>query len=185
MRKLAKLTTAVFAATALLGLMPPETAQAFVAYVASNGSDANNCTHSAPCQTFTRAIAVTNPFGQVSCVDQLGPGPLFPSVTISKSVTIDCKGVYGAAETTGTGGFDTGFIINGPGIIVTLRGLNISGVDLGNHVLGNIGINIQQAASVLIEDCAIRGFTSNASQGVRIAPTTVSVSSPWARRACW
>jgi hypothetical protein len=172
MRKFAELTTAVLAAIALLALMPAGTAQAqttMTSYIASTGDDGNACSHSAPCLSFARAISAAFGGGEVRCVDQIAFGNSLPAVTITKSITIDCRGIYGAADRTGG---DTGFIINGAGINVTLRGLNISGDDLGNGLGGaNIGINIQRAASVHIEDCTIRGFTANASQGIRIAPT--------------
>jgi hypothetical protein len=172
MKKYAELTTAVLAATALLALVPAETAHALNAtsYVATSGSDTNTCQHADPCLTFPKAISAAFPGGEVRCLDQLGIGGFPTNVTITQSITIDCRGIYGEVQRVGpTTTQDIGFIINGAGISVTLRGLNIAAPEGGSA--GNIGINIQQAASVHIEDCTIRGFTVNASQGIRIAPT--------------
>lgn len=81
-------------------------------------------------------------------------------MTISHSVTIDCSGVNGSTTRTGA----NGFIINGPGISVTIRGLIIHSILPGQFSgPGAIGIDIQAAASVTIEDCTIRNFTT---QGV-------------------
>jgi hypothetical protein len=170
MRKFAEVAITVLAGTTLFALVPIGTAHAgATTYVASTGSDANTCQHADPCESMIKALSVTNPFGEIRCIDQVGISAILSNVSITQSVTIDCRGVYGQAQRTGSPGFDTGFIINGAGINVTLRGLNISGVNQGNGILGSIGVNIQQAASVLIQDCTIQGFTSGAGQGIRLA----------------
>jgi hypothetical protein len=167
------MTVAVLAAAALFALVPAGTAQAqtLTTYVASNGNDQAVCSHDAPCSSFSKAISSVQAGGEVRCVDPVDFTGIFPTVTINKSVTVDCRGVYGAAQRNSTSGSDTGFVINGAGIVVKLRGLNISALQV-NNISGRIGIDIQQAASVLIEDCTISGFTSGAGQGIRLAPTS-------------
>ena len=69
---------------------------------AVSGSDANPCTHTAPCLTFAGALANTTTGGEI---DVLAPGDYGP-VTITKAVSIynDGTGVAGALATSGTSG---------------------------------------------------------------------------------
>src|SRR5262249_24600087 len=55
--------------------------------------------------------------------------------------------------------------INGSGIVVILRGLDIEGVGTGL-----IGVNVIQAGRVHVEKCKIFGFSSGAAQGIRHVP---------------
>jgi hypothetical protein len=102
MRKLAGVTATVLAATVLLALIPAGTARAqgtsATSYVASNGSDGNSCVRASPCFSFTKAISATNPGGEIRCVDQLGIAGFPGTVTITQSITIDCKGIGGAVQ---------------------------------------------------------------------------------------
>jgi hypothetical protein len=62
--------------------------------------------------------------------------------------------------------------INAPGKIVTLRGLNVTGLTMVG-VCGNTnGILIQAAAAVYIEDCVIQNFTQMGILDVRTAGAT-------------
>jgi len=161
---------------ALLGAaLPAVPAHAYsaVTYVASNGSDATGCQHAAPCATIGFALSNTPDGGTVRCIDPLSDVSFQNTVTITRSVTIDCSGVNGTIARTGA----LGFIINAPGAAVTLRGLSITSLtDTKNGNFpggpGAIGVDILAAASVTIEDCLISGFTANAAQGIRIAPTS-------------
>jgi hypothetical protein len=107
--------------------------------------------------------------GTVHCIDQVGGFGVPATTTITQSVTIDCKAVGGDVNRFSQSGEDTGFVINGAGINVTLRGLNITGLD---DRPGRIGIDIQQAGSVHIEDCTIHNFGSGPAQGIHIAPSS-------------
>src|SRR6185369_11372319 len=53
-------------------------------FVASFGLDSNGCSLSSPCRGFTKALAVTDPGGEIVVLDSAGYG----AVTIDKSVSI-------------------------------------------------------------------------------------------------
>ena len=55
-------------------------------WVSGGGDDNNNCSQTAPCQTFAAAISKTAAGGEMNCLDKSDFGP----VTITKSITIDC-----------------------------------------------------------------------------------------------
>src|ERR1700682_235160 len=118
----------------------PAHAQATRTWVSGVGDDANFCSRTAPCKTFAGAISKTAASGEINCLDPGG----FGSVTITKSMTIDCKGIAGGIWASGA---NTGITINGADAIVRLRGLNIDGAGSGL-----IGIKISAAAKVFIED---------------------------------
>src|SRR5258706_80464 len=80
--------------------------------------------------------------GEMIVLDSAGYGP----VVISKSISLIAPaGVY-AGLTVFTG---DGITVNGPGIIVVLRGLSINGQG------GGYGIALEQAAHLRIENCVI------------------------------
>jgi hypothetical protein len=111
-------------------------------FVASTGNDANPCTLPLPCRQFAAAVAKTAVGGEVIVLDSAGYGP----VTITQSVSLIAPvGVYaGISVFTGDG-----VTINGPGIIVILRGLAINGQGGAN------GIVIAAANTVHVENCVI------------------------------
>jgi hypothetical protein len=148
---------------ALFLSMTPVQAQATRTWVSGVGDDANPCSRTAPCKTFAGAISKTATAGIINCLDPGG----FGGVTIIKSITIDCKSTFGGILVSGT----NAVIINGPSIVVHLRGLSIEGLNTGL-----IGVNIIQAASVTIEDSHIFGFNGGAARGV-FAPANTAVSS--------
>jgi hypothetical protein len=57
-------------------------------WVSGTGNDANICTRTLPCLTFSGALAKTNAGGVINCLD---PGD-FGTLAIGKSITIDCTG---------------------------------------------------------------------------------------------
>ena len=65
--------------------------QATRTWVSGVGDDANPCSRTAPCKTFAGAISKTASSGEINCLDSGG----FGAVTITKSMTIDCKGMGG------------------------------------------------------------------------------------------
>jgi len=123
-------------------------AQATRTWVSGVGDDANPCSRTAPCKTFASAISKTATGGEINCLDPGG----FGTVTLTKSVRIDCRGTLGSILASGT----TGVIINGSTAVVSLRGLNINGAGTGIN-----GIRVISAARVNIEETVIDGFTSN------------------------
>src|SRR4051795_2127947 len=93
---LAALTT-----TAALALVPSVAfGQATRTWVSGVGDDANPCSRTAPCKTFAGAISKTAAGGEIDCLDPGG----FGTVTITKSITIDCDGTFGSILASGTNG---------------------------------------------------------------------------------
>jgi hypothetical protein len=156
-----KVTSSLLVATLLcIGLhVAPAHAQATRTWVSGVGDDANPCSRTAPCKTFAGAISKTATNGIINCLDPAG----FGAVTITKSITIDCSNVM--AGILASGGIN-GVNVNGAGVNVILRGLNIEGA-----VTGVIGINFIQGASLTVERCNIFGFQTGTAQGIRFAPT--------------
>lgn len=136
-----------------------------LALVSHSGSDANLCTSTSPCASFQVALNQTRNGGEVSCLDS---GSFVQFVTVTISVTIDCSGTVATPNSDGIincGPSDNIMVINAPGKVVTLRGLNV------NAFLTNCdpnGILIQAATAVFIEDCVIESF----SRGILDARTT-------------
>jgi hypothetical protein len=115
-----------------------------------NGDDNNPCSATAPCRTFAAAIAKTALGGEINC---LQPGG-YDSLTITKSITIDC--------TSATGGIlaaTEGILINAnPLDRIHLKGLKINGV-FGSAFSGNVGIQFNTGSALIVEDTVILGFT--------------------------
>src|SRR5215204_1103848 len=117
---------ALFVVTFMLVLASAAQAQATRTWVSGVGDDVNPCSRTAPCKTFAGAISKTAAGGEINCLDPGGYGTL----TITKSITIDCGGTIGS--TLNSGGIN-GFVLNdsataSPGtIIVTLRNLQVNG----------------------------------------------------------
>ena len=80
---------ALACATLALAFTITAQAQNNRSFVSTLGNDASACTTSAHCRTFTRALAVTNPKGEIVVVDSGGYGP----ATITQPVTISAIGV--------------------------------------------------------------------------------------------
>jgi hypothetical protein len=123
------------------------TAAAQRTFVAPNGSDANPCSIALPCRSFTAAIAQTLSAGEVIVLDSAGYGP----VTITQSVSIIAPaGVYaGVSVLSGDG-----ITVNGAAILVTLKGLTITGLG------GNDGIVFLQGKRLAIENCTVTGMAN-------------------------
>ena len=128
-------------------------------WVSGVGDDLNPCSRTAPCKTFAGAISKTAAGGEIDCLDPGG----FGTVTITKSITIDCGTVTGGILAAGTNGVN----VNGPGIVVRLRGLVIQGVGTGL-----IGVNATNMAALYIENCDITGFNAGTAIGIAFKPST-------------
>ena len=79
-------------AASLCVLAAPAQAQATRTWVSGVGDDVNPCSRTAPCKTFAGAISKTAAGGEINCLDPGG----FGTVTITKSITIDCTGTIGS-----------------------------------------------------------------------------------------
>jgi len=163
MKKLLASLLAIFFVT--LAFASPAYAQSRT-WVSGVGDDLNPCSRTAPCKTFAGAISKTSAGGEISCLDPGG----FGSVTIAKSITIDCVGTNGSILSSNT----NGITVNGAGIVVTLRNITIDGV---NTTTGN-GIRILQAAAVDIDNVTIEnvgGSGVSNGRGVTVETSTANV----------
>jgi parallel beta helix pectate lyase-like protein len=149
MRRQLLVWTVILAAGFVTGLTTQAEAQATRTWVSGVGDDANPCSRTAPCKTFAGAISKTAAGGYIDVVDPGG----FGAVTITKSITIDGGPFMSGVLAAGT----NGIVVNGMGINVTLRNLDIEGAGSGN-----IGVSILQAGAVHIEHCNIIDFTGGA-----------------------
>ena len=137
-------------------------------FVASYGSDSNTftaCRFTAPCRSFTSALGMTIPGGEIVALDAAGYG----SVAIDKSVTITANPGFYAGISASTG---NGVTIATAGANVILRGLNINGIGAAN------GVSMTNGASLTIENCVISNFLNagvivNAPVAVRVSGSTV------------
>lgn len=123
-------------------------AQNIISWVASTGSDANNCTRPAPCRTFSTAVAQTVAGGFVHVVDSADYGYF----AITKAITIDGAGA--AAVVNGFGQQSAIYLNLQNSDVVTLRNLSIypdsgSPTDQVTHfgiltnLAGNSSINVE------------------------------------------
>jgi hypothetical protein len=156
MRRIALLAIAAGFLTPLLA-SAPASAQATRTWVSGVGDDVNPCSRTAPCKTFAGAISKTATAGEINCLDPGGMG----TVTITKSMTINCHEVFGSILASGVPGVTINATAAGSRVI--LRGLQINGVQGGTAVAGTIGVRILAAATVAIEDTVITQF---AQQGI-------------------
>jgi hypothetical protein len=118
-------------------------------FVATTGSDANtasNCSNTLPCRGFTAALTVTDAGGKIIVLTSGGYGP----VTINKSVSLIAPdGIYaGISVFSGSG-----ITIATAGVDVTLKGLAF------NQLGGTNGIHMSAGNNLLVQNCAIKGFS--------------------------
>ena len=175
MHKLIPLMVFMGLASASFLSATPAHAQAPRTWVSRVGNDSNPCSTTAPCRTFAGAIAKTAVNGEINCVDAGG----FDSVTITKSITIDCHDVFASILNAGANGinilFDN-FAATDTRKTVRLRNLNINGL-----AAGLIGINITGAtntenSAVFIEDCLVDGMFAGAKRGISDTRTNGELS---------
>ena len=124
--------------------------QATRTWVSGVGDDANPCSRTAPCKTFAGAISKTATTGEINCLDPGG----FGTVTITKSITIDCTGTMGGILASLT----NGIVINDAtwAADVTLRGLDIDGGGTGLK-----GISFLAGKVVHVENVSVYNFITS------------------------
>jgi hypothetical protein len=135
----------------------PAHAQNDHSFVSGNGSG-TACTFSAPCSSLEVAVAATNSGGLVTCIDQganSGNSAVL-SFGITKSITIDCAGIS-------AGVFNV--VISGPGIVVTLRNLTITGSDNGN-----VGVDFVNGSALFVEHCVVENWMASNAIGIYFTP---------------
>jgi hypothetical protein len=162
MYKLASVLIVMGAALAAV-IASPAHAQATRTWVSGVGDDANPCSRTAPCKTFAGAISKTIVSGEINCLDSGG----FGAVTITKTITISCEGVIAGIVASGT----NAIVVNAPGGVVVLQGLDIDGTGTGL-----VGINIIAASAVQVHKSSIRNFNAgnNIGWGISAAPTAAT-----------
>ena len=165
MRRIALLAIAAGFLTPLLA-SAPASAQATRTWVSGVGDDVNPCSRTAPCKTFAGAISKTATAGEINCLDPGG----FGTVTITKSMTLNCHEILGSILASGVPGITINSTAAGSNVI--LRGLQINGVSGGTAVAGTIGVRIIAAARVSIEDSVITQFAQQGIADQRTAGNT-------------
>jgi hypothetical protein len=156
-----RLSAAAGTIVTLLALSAPAHAQATRTWVSGVGDDLNPCSRTAPCKTFAGAISKTAASGEINCLDPGG----FGTITITKSITLNCHEEFGSILASGV----PGVIINALSTDkVILRNLQINGI-VGTATPGTIGVRILSAGRVSIENCVITAFSQ---QGVLDARTS-------------
>ena len=148
MKRISQLGTILGGSLAVMALAAPAHAQATRTWVSGVGDDINPCSRTAPCKTFATTQTKTATNGEINCLDSAG----FGAITITKSLTIRCKGLIGGILSS----LVTGIIINAPSARVVLDGLDIDGAGNGLH-----GIRIQAAGKVWVMRTNIHGFNNN------------------------
>jgi len=127
-------------------------AQASRTWVSGVGDDANPCSRTAPCKTFAGAISKTAAGGEIDALDPAGYG----AVTITKAITIDGGGGQVASVlVSGTNGIVVQ--ANSSTDVVILRNLRINGIGSGIN-----GIRFLSGKALIVDNCDIFGFTTNA-----------------------
>jgi Right handed beta helix region len=160
MHNKSKLLAVVGTACALFAVSAPAHAQATRTFVSGVGNDADPCSRTAPCKTFAGAISKTFINGEIDCLDPGGYG----AVTITKSITIDCRHTLGSILASGTNGIVINIPVNAndPFRTVRIRGLSINGTGASGTIgtrTGLRGISISQALTVIVEDTVISDFS--------------------------
>ena len=162
------------AATAMLfGLCfaTPASAQATRTWISGVGDDANPCSRTAPCKTWAGAISKTAGGGEIDCLDPGG----FGSVTITKSITLDCSegegGAAGGILNSGVPGIIVNDV-NSAGIKVFLRNLNINGA---GTTVGTYGVRFLSGKSLTMQNVIINNQGTGGVPAVSFEPSAASV----------
>jgi hypothetical protein len=132
----------------LMSISGASQAGLFRAYLSVNGNDAHPCTIAQPCRLLPAALAAVDDGGEIWMVDSANynTGP----VVVTKSVSIlAIPGAIGSV--VGNGG--NAIEIDTPGGSVALRNLKIRNLAAGTH-----GVEVLDAARVIVDRCEISGF---------------------------
>ena len=139
-------------------------AQATRTWVSGTGDDANPCSRTAPCRTFSGAIAKTASGGEISALDPNG----FGTVTITKSITINGEGTLAGITSAGTSAITVNALATDN---VYLKNLDINGTGTGLS-----GIRYLAGNSVVVEKVRIYNFTDFGIQVSKTSTGFLSVS---------
>ncbi|MDB5676093.1 MAG: putative outer membrane protein [Sphingomonas bacterium] len=155
-----------------LGFAAPASAQATRTWISGVGDDVNPCSRTAPCKTWAGAISKTAAGGEIDCLDPGG----FGSVTITKSITLDCGegGQAGGILNSGV----PGVIINDPNgattptIKVVLRNINIDGA---GTTIGTYAVRFLSGKSLMLQNVNINNQGTGGVPAVSFEPSAASV----------
>ena len=137
---------------------PPAYAQGLShTWISGAGDDANPCSRTSPCRTFTGAQAKTVAGGEIDLIDAANAG----TVAILKAITID--GGNGQGTNVLANG-NNGIVVRPNAGTVILRNLRIQGVGGALN-----GIVVESGSLVVVENCEIYGFASN---GILVTTST-------------
>lgn len=154
-------------------LLHPSSAnrQAERTWVSGRGDDVNPCSQDSPCRTFAGAMHKTAQNGEINCLNPAGYG----TVTITKSITINCAHTNGSIRPAGTNGVSIN-ITNAADALKTVRlvGININGAGSGARS-GVNGIGIFAAKSVYIENVLITDHSKAGIEDTRRSAGTLSI----------
>ena len=175
MTKLMKtLSIAVTALLFSLCFAAPASAQATRTWISGVGDDVNPCSRPAPCKTWAGAISKTAAGGEIDCLDPGG----FGSVTITKSITLDCsEGEGGSAGGILNSGVP-GVIINDPNggtaptIKVYLRNMAIDGA---GTTVGTYAVRFLSGKSLTMQNVSINNQGTGGVPAVSFEPSAASV----------
>jgi hypothetical protein len=147
-----------------LAAIAPAQAQSSRTWVSGVGDDVNPCSRTAPCKTFSGAISKTAVNGEINCLDPGG----FGTITITKSITIDCIWIPGSILNSGLNAVNIPFDNFGADVRkqVRLRGLNMQGADNGTGGVRITGGATIAGGVVVIEDVLIDGNFAGNARGV-------------------
>lgn len=138
--------TKLITAGALVAGLWPGLAQAQISrvFVSVNGNDLNDCLQpSSACRTLNGGIAKVDTNGEVIVIDTGS----FAGANITKGVKINVPSGAIAFSASSV-------VVNAPAATVVIRGLTLKAFTVGSGK----GIDIQNAAAVLIENCVIDGW---------------------------
>lgn len=139
----------------------PASAQATRTFVSGVGNDADPCSRTAPCRTFSGAQTKTAPGGEINCLDPGGYGGL----TIVKPLTIRCDYTEGGGLVAGAG--VNGITINAAATDVVY----LSGLDIFGSTTATNGVRFLVGAALHIRNSTIHRFNAASGTGILWAPT--------------
>jgi Periplasmic copper-binding protein (NosD) len=142
----------------------PANAQATRTWVSGVGDDANPCSRTAPCKTYSGTISKTATNGEINCLDPGG----FGSLTITKSISVVCDYTEGGVLAAGTFGFN----INATaGSLVTLKGQDVECVGTGTNGIQVLGVGVTvHVHKTQIRSCRNSGGSNG--NGILVAPSS-------------
>jgi hypothetical protein len=154
---------------------PAHAANNTISFLSGSAPSGNPCTFVAPCLLMSEALANTAPGGEIICLDE---GIFSESLTISRSVTIDCT-----TRRARLGGYN----INAAGITVIIRGGAYFGFGIPalTYTAGNalivedcvmetvttgISVTTSSFSNLIVNDCTISNYGGTGQAGIHVKP---------------